>query len=82
VEVKSFVGNSPLTAFHVAVGQYLNYQLVLKEKQIDYTLFLAIPKSIYETFFMTQFGQLAIKEHGLRLIIVDEDEEVITQWIR
>lgn len=81
VEVKSFVGDSPLTAFHAAVGQFLNYQLVLREKQLDYTLFLAIPENIYKTFFMTQFGQLAIKEHGLRLIVIDDDEEVIVQWI-
>jgi hypothetical protein len=81
VEVKSFAGDSPLTAFHVAVGQFLNYRLVLREKQLDYTLFLAIPENIYESFFMTQFGQLAIKEHGLRLIVIDDEEEVITQWI-
>jgi len=82
VEVKSFAGPSPLTAFHAAVGQFLNYQLVLREKQLDHTLFLAIPESVYETFFMTRFGQLAVREHGLRLIVIDDEEEVVIRWIR
>lgn len=55
---------------------------LLVELFYDSTLFLAIPESIYKTFFITQFGQLAIKEHGLRLIVIDDDEEVIVQWIQ
>jgi len=51
VEVKSFVGLSNLTDFHLAVGQFLNYRLALEEFESDRILYLAIPDDIYNTFF-------------------------------
>jgi hypothetical protein len=57
VEVKSFVGLSNLSDFHLAVGQFLNYRLALEELESDRILYLAIPDDIYNTFFQDSFIQ-------------------------
>ena len=81
VEVKSFVGASSLNEFHMAVGQFVNYRLVLAQGEPERTLYLAVSEYIYESFFTTAFGQLAIKAHQLKLIVFDEEQEVIKQWL-
>ncbi|MDZ7898015.1 MAG: XisH family protein [Arcicella sp.] len=51
VEIKSFVGQSPVSEFHKAIGQYENYRLSLEEKNSDRTLLLAIPDFAWNDFF-------------------------------
>lgn len=51
VEVKSFLGASSISEFHTALGQFINYQLALEDKEPDRRLYLAAPSSIYEEFF-------------------------------
>ena len=80
VEVKSFVGASSLNDFHVAVGQFVNYRLVLKQAESERTLYLAVSEYIYSSFFNTEFGQLAAKEHQLKLLVFDEEQEAIKIW--
>ena len=43
VEVKSFASNSAVSEFHTALGQFLNYQIMLEENESDRQLFLAVP---------------------------------------
>ncbi|OQY45334.1 MAG: hypothetical protein B6242_10765 [Anaerolineaceae bacterium 4572_78] len=81
VEVKSFVSQSVIYEFHTVAGQFCNYKIALDENYPQYTLYLAIPDKIYHQFFMTRFGQLAIKKYGLKLIAIDNEQEVITQWV-
>lgn len=81
VEIKSFIGLSALSDFHLAIGQFVNYRLILKETYPERTLYLALPEDIYHSLLQTPFGQLAQKEIGLKLIIFNEVQEVITQWI-
>jgi hypothetical protein len=40
VEVKSFLNNSVINDFHVALGQFLNYRLALQMREPDRTLYL------------------------------------------
>ena len=35
VEIKSFVSPSPISDFHTALGQFLNYRIMLAEKESD-----------------------------------------------
>lgn len=51
VEIKSFLRDSPLTDYHTALGQFLNYRLFLEIKEPAGQLFLAIPAETYKTFF-------------------------------
>jgi len=52
VEVKSFLGASTLSEFHTALGQCLNYSYALEDTEPDRTLYLAVPVSIYDNFFV------------------------------
>ncbi len=61
VEVKRFLAASLVSEFHTALGQFLNYRLVLKEQDPGRQLFLAVPVDVYHTFLMQPFPQLAIK---------------------
>ncbi len=81
VEVKSFLGPSSLQDFHLAVGQILNYQIVLRQSEPDRKLFLAVPEYIFDSFFSTPFGELAVSSHRVNIIVFDEDKEVIIRWI-
>ncbi len=81
VEIKSFLGESPLTDYHAALGQFLNYRLALEISQPDRTLYLAIPVRTYESFFQREFAQLSVERYQIKRLIYDPINEVITQWI-
>ncbi|HHY53805.1 MAG TPA: fatty-acid oxidation protein subunit alpha [Chloroflexi bacterium] len=81
VEVKSFAGASSLSDFHAAVGQFVNYRLVLSKADPERVLYLAVAEFVYKSLFATGFGQMAIEAHRLRLLVFDEEQESITQWI-
>ncbi|MGB3636351.1 MAG: XisH family protein [Rivularia sp. (in: cyanobacteria)] len=81
VEVKSFLSDSALSDFHLALGQFLNYRLVLKEKDKERILYLAVPIYAYESFFQRDLPKAAIKQYQLKLIVYDPVEEVIVKWI-
>ncbi len=81
VEVKSFLGASSISEFHTALGQFFNYRLALEEKDPDRVLYLAVPLNTYDEFFTLQFIQKAVQRANLKLLIYDEQQEVITQWI-
>ena len=82
VEVKSFVGNSDISEFHTALGQFLNYQDALEIKEPARILFLAVPIDTYDTFFQDAFILNSINKHKLRILVYNPTEEVIKQWIK
>jgi hypothetical protein len=82
VEIKSFRGNSITSEFHTALGQFMNYRMVLDKKSVKRTLYLAVPLDTYEVFFAQPFGQMAIEYHQLKLIVYDVKNEVIVKWIK
>ncbi len=81
VEVKSFLSLSLITDFHLALGQLLNYRLILARKEPDRTLYLAVPLDAYKAFFKLEFTQAAIQDYQLNLIVYDPQQEIITQWL-
>jgi len=81
VEIKSFLGASSISEFHTALGQFFNYRLALEEKDPERTLYLAVPLNTYDEFFTLQFIQKAVNRAALKLLIYNEQEEVISQWI-
>src|SRR5262245_33546988 len=46
VEIKSFLGPSPMTDLERAVGQFALYQSILTEREPDRLLYLAVPKDV------------------------------------
>jgi hypothetical protein len=81
VEIKSFLSDSPLTDYHAALGQFLNYRLALEISEPTRILYLAIPITAYESFFRREFTQISLEKYQIKQIIYDPIQEVITQWI-
>ncbi|NES74222.1 MAG: fatty-acid oxidation protein subunit alpha [Okeania sp. SIO2D1] len=82
VEVKTFLSDSPLTDYHAALGQFLNYRLALEISDPNRMLYLAVPVIAYETFFRREFAQISLEKYQLKLIIYDPVQEAILQWIK
>jgi len=82
VEIKSFIGDSDISAFHTALGQYLNYFQALEEQEPDRIVYLAIPVETYEDFFQLPFIQRSLKRYQVKLMIYDPKLEEIKQWIK
>ncbi len=80
VEIKSFLGASDVTEFHLALGQFLNYRSALRLTEPDRTLYLAVPEDVYDEFFRRRFIQRAIEEHQLKLLIFNPESEEIIRW--
>jgi len=81
VEIKSFLGRSPVHEFQCALGQYILYQTLLSQIYPDYLLYLAIEKEIYETFFQRTAIKLVIEKYQVLLLVIDINKEEIIQWI-
>ena len=80
VEVKSFL-QSQLSAFHTALGQFLNYRLALDEQFPERTLYLAIPIETHRVFFSQPIVQKAVDLHSVNLVIYETETNSIVQWI-
>lgn len=80
VEIKSFLAPSFTSAFHTALGQFLNYRVALKVREPERVLFLAVPMKIYRNFFTGELAQLSIPEYDIKLLIFDPDREVVVEW--
>jgi hypothetical protein len=80
VEIKSFLSDSPVSDFHTALGQCLNYRMALSELQPERILYLAVSLDAYESFFSRRFAQKAIATHHLNLIVYNPEVEEIVLW--
>ncbi|MBH8572942.1 XisH family protein [Nostocaceae cyanobacterium CENA369] len=82
VEVKSFLEkSSAISEFHTALGQFINYRAALRRRQPERVLYLAVPLTIYKTFFQLDFPKYMIAENQVKMLIYDVEQEVISQWI-
>lgn len=80
VEIKSFVGESEVNDFHLAVGQTLNYRSGLRKKQPDRVLYLAVALDVYREFFSIPFIQEIVAEHQIKMVIVDLLNMEVVLW--
>jgi hypothetical protein len=81
VEIKSFSGSSFLDDFHLAVGQFLNYRVVLAELDPERKLYLAVPLDTYEEYFLDGFAIRTMKAYSLSLVVYNPETEELMQWI-
>ncbi|MBD6617296.1 fatty-acid oxidation protein subunit alpha [Komarekiella sp. 'clone 1'] len=80
VEIKSFLSPSKITELYAALGQFIIYRIVLQEQESNRTLYLAVPSTIYNEFFILPFIQSVIKSNQLYLLIYNVEQEAIAQW--
>lgn len=81
VEIKSFVGNSDLDEFEDALGQFLLYWKALKLNDPERILYLAVPVGFYERFFDDAFFVDVASSFDVKMLIFNEIEPKIKQWI-
>ena len=82
VEVKSFVGASPMTELEKAIGQYSIYKSWLARIEPERMLYLAIDETAFNHLFLDISGQVLLEDYGIKLIVVDEASEEIVRWIK
>ena len=83
VEVKSFVGPSPITDFERAIGQYVLYRTALRRREPDRTMVLAIPRIAHDTLLESgELRRAAREDIGLVVVVFDPMEETVWKWLR
>ncbi|MEP0917308.1 XisH family protein [Leptolyngbya sp. DQ-M1] len=80
VEIKSFLSESALFDYHAALGQFLNYRLVLETLEPERVLYLAVPLIAYEEFFQRPLAIASVRKYGVKLLVYDPLAEVIVRW--
>lgn len=81
LEVKSFLQSSFIHEFIAACGQYQAYAFLLAEKGQIETIYMAVSQEVYGREFRSEAVQVLVERFGIRLLVVDIDNEVIVQWI-
>lgn len=81
VEVKSFISPSPVKDFETALGQYILYEDLMALEHPERILYLAIRETVYLTFFSEPIVQIPLRSRRIKLLVFDEIQEVITQWL-
>ncbi len=81
VEIKSFVGRSLMTDFHLAIGQYNVYKMLIQETAPEYDLYLAIDDITYNNFFKREGIEFLVRSSQIKFFVVNIDEQEIVQWI-
>ena len=82
VEIKSLLGKSYFVDYYQSLGQFLVYQLALQKARSLRVLYLAIPVTAYEEFIDIDLFRDAWQAYSVNLLIFDEKENRILQWIR
>lgn len=80
IEIKSFLSESALFDYHAALGQFLNYRLVLEALEPERVLYLAVPLIAFEEFFQRPLAIASVERYGVKLLVYDPLSEVIVQW--
>lgn len=81
VEIKSFVGRSLMTDFHLALGQYKVYEMLLAQTAPEYALYLAIDDITYENFFRRDGIDFLVRSSQVKFFAVNIDDEEIVKWV-
>ena len=81
VEVKSFVGPSDVKDLEQALGQYVLYRQILDEMGVERSLYLAVSQATFNSVFTIELGQVLLKNQVIKLMVFDDEQEAIAQWI-
>lgn len=80
VEIKSFIGNSTIYDFHLAIGQFIDYYVALQDKEPERILFLAVPELTYRNFFTKSIIQKTLTFVNAKVIVYNAVNQTIVEW--
>jgi hypothetical protein len=81
IEIKNFRSKSPILDLEQAIGQYVLYQLLLKQVDPTRKIYLAITQQMKEEIFSEPLGELVIEQLPLKLIVIDLNQQEVQEWI-
>lgn len=81
VEIKSFLGQSRISEFYGALGQFITYRAALEIQEKERVLYLAVPSDIFGEFLVMPFIRSLIEQNHVFLLIYDIDQEAIERWL-
>ena len=81
IEIKEFRGQSAIASLEQAIGQYVLYQLLLKQVDPQRKLYLAVGEQDYAQILSEPIGELVINELPLNVLVINLSKEEIQQWI-
>jgi hypothetical protein len=81
VEVKSFLGPSPMRELESAIGQYRIYRCFMRVVAPDRKLYLGISDLAETRFFRKLSIQYLMRHEKLPLLVVNTTTEEIVKWI-
>ena len=81
MEIKSFLGPSVLTDFHAALGQFLNYRMVLDARIRDGSSTWPCPRRPTTSSSCSPLARNPSRRHRIHLIVYDPETEALQQWI-
>jgi XisH protein len=80
-EVKCLSDSASLTTdIYIAIGQYLIYRTLLRQKRFTMPIYLAVPEGIYGTSF-DETIHLTLNESKIKVLVVNMETETIVRWI-
>ncbi len=82
IEIKSFAGASTISEFHKAVGQFVDYSVALEFFDPNRVLYLAVPETTYDNFFLKPVIQRTIEKIDCKIIVYHPQNETIVKWIK
>lgn len=80
VEIKSFIGLSPVYDLEVAIGQYQLYRTLLEVAAPGRELYLAVSASTFENFLSGTAVRFVLHRLRIALLVVDVPKEEVATW--
>ncbi|MCB0061786.1 MAG: hypothetical protein KDE19_06720 [Caldilineaceae bacterium] len=80
VEVKSFLSVSQIVDLQKAIGQYVIYRALLRKREPERVIYLAVPSYAFYNILATEVGKAAIEAASLKLIVFFVEEEKELLW--
>ncbi len=80
VEIKSFIQESVPNEFHAALGQFLNYKLILAKIDPTRRIYLAVRQEVFDDFFQYPFTQEALYTYQVDVLVFQPDTEEVVLW--
>lgn len=81
VEIKSLSGRSPIYDLEQANGQCVIYSAMLRRKDPERVLYMAIPRLAYAGLFLREPGNALLEDGIVQLIVIDIEQEEVVEWI-